>query len=196
MARTTPRPQPTGRQTRQPRLRPGPLCGGPLWAASYHDRTVTTLTGVLRLRRTIRRCLTPACPQFQKPSRPAEAGRYTLPKHAFGRDVIALVGTLRDAQPRRVSEIQQEWRRRHVGMAPRTVLPLLARDAALVALSWADPTRLQPITPTPMAGASWRAMGSNPTSGLRSAGACAMVSPPQCSWPAAGCRPPRKTWLP
>jgi hypothetical protein len=146
MARTTPRPQPTRVQTLQPMLRHCPLCGHLMWAAYDHYRTVTTLTGVRRLTLTIRRGITPACPQFQPPYRPEEEGRYALPKHEFGLDVMALVGTLRDAQHRSVPEIHQELRRRHVVMAPRTVRHLLARDAELVALSWADPTRLQPIT--------------------------------------------------
>jgi hypothetical protein len=67
MARTTPRPQPTRVQPLQPMLRPCPLCGHLMWAAYDTYRTVTTLTGVLRLTRKIRRCLTPACPQFQPP---------------------------------------------------------------------------------------------------------------------------------
>jgi hypothetical protein len=55
---------------------------------------------------------------------------------------------LRYAQHRSVPEIHQELRRRHVVIAPRTVLHLLERYAELVALSWADPTRLQQITHT------------------------------------------------
>lgn len=146
MARTTPRPQPTRAQTLQPMLRHCPRCGNPMWAAYSNYRSVTTLTGVLRLTLKIRRCITPACPQFQKPYRPEEEGRFALPKHEFGLDVIALVGTLRYAQHRRVPEIHQELRRRHVVMAPRTVLPRLEREAELVTLSWADPPRLQQIT--------------------------------------------------
>jgi hypothetical protein len=148
MARTTPRPQPTRVQTLQPMLRHCPLCGGPMWAAYSNYRTVTTLTGVLRLTLKIRRCITPACPRFQKPYRPEEEGRHALPKHEFGLDVIALVGTLRYAQHRSVPEIHQELGRRNVIMAPRTVLHLLERYTELVALSWADPTRLQQITHT------------------------------------------------
>lgn len=101
---------------------------------------------MLRLTLKLRRGITPACPQFQQPYRPEEEGRYALPKHEFGLEVMALVGTLRYAQHRRVPEIHQELRRRHVVIAPRTVLPLLERYAELVALWWADPTRLPQIT--------------------------------------------------
>jgi hypothetical protein len=146
MARKTPRPQPTSAQTLQPMLRHCPRCGNSMWAAYYNYRTVTTLTDVLHLTLKIRRCITPACPQFQQPYRPEEEGRLALPKHEFGLDVIALVGTLRYAQHRSVPEIHQELRRRHVAIAPRTVLHLLERYEELVALSWADPARLQQIT--------------------------------------------------
>jgi hypothetical protein len=146
MARTTPRPQPTRAQTLQPMLRNCPRCGNPMWAAYHNSRTITTLTGVLHLTLKIRRCITPTCAQFQQPYRPEEEGRHALPKHEFGLDVIALVGTLRYAQHRSVPEIHQELGRRHVVIAPRTVLHLLERYTELVALSWADPTRLQQIT--------------------------------------------------
>ena len=148
MARRTPRPQPPTTQTLHPVLRHCPLCGNPMWAAYHNYRPLTTLTGVRRLPLQIRRGITPACPHFQQPSRPEEEGRLALPTHACGLDVIALVGTLRYGQHRRVPESHQELRRRHVVIAPRTVLPLVERYEALVALSWADPTRLQQITHT------------------------------------------------
>ena len=81
MARSTPRPHPTTTQTLQSCLRHCPCCGNPMWVAYHNYRTVTTLSGVLRLTLKIRRCLTPACPQFQRPYRPEEEGRLALPKH-------------------------------------------------------------------------------------------------------------------
>jgi hypothetical protein len=104
MARTTPRPRPTATQTLTPLLRHCPTCGNAMWAASHNYRTITPLTAVLRLPLKIRRCLTPDCPQFPHPYRPEEAGRLALPTHAFGRDVIAVVGTLRHAQHRSMPE--------------------------------------------------------------------------------------------
>jgi hypothetical protein len=143
MARSTPRPHPTTTQTLQSCLRHCPCCGNPMWVAYHHYRTVTTLSGVLRLTLKIRRCLTPACPQFQRPYRPEEEGRLALPKHACGLDVITLIGTWRHAQQRSVPEIQQEWGHRRVARAPRTVLNLLERYDALVPLSLTETTRLQ-----------------------------------------------------
>jgi hypothetical protein len=95
MARITPRPHPTTTQTLYPILRHCPLCGNTMWAASHNYRTITTLTDVLRLTLQIRRCITQGCPQFQQPYRPEEEGRLALPKHEFGLDVIALVGSWR-----------------------------------------------------------------------------------------------------
>ena len=146
MARSTPRPHPTTTQTLQSCLRHCPCCGNPMWVAYHNYRTVTTLSGVLRLTLKIRRCLTPACPQFQRPYRPEEEGRLALPKHEFGLDVITLIGTLRYAQHRSVPEIHQELGRRRVALAPRTVLNLLERYDELVTLSLTETTRLQRIT--------------------------------------------------
>jgi len=117
-----------------------------MWAAYHNYRTVTTLSGVLRLTLKIRRCLTPACPQFQRPYRPEEEGRLALPKHEFGLDVITLIGTLRYAQHRSVPEIHRALGHRRVALAPRTVLNLLERYDELVTLSLTDTTRLQRIT--------------------------------------------------
>src|SRR5918995_1763663 len=146
MARRTPRPHPTATHTLQPVLRHCPLCGNAMWAAYHNYRTVTTLTGLLRLTLKIRRCITLACPQFQKPYRPEEEGRLALPKHEFGLDVITLVGALRYAQHRSLPEIHQELEHRRVAIAPRTVLHLLERYDELVALCLTDTTRLQGIT--------------------------------------------------
>jgi hypothetical protein len=148
MARTTPRPRPTATQTLTPLLRHCPTCGNAMWAASHHYRTLTTLTAGLRLTRKIRRCLTPDCPQFQPPYRPEEAGRLALPTHACGLDGIAVVGTLRHAQHRRVPERSQALRQRQSALAPRTVLHLLERSDARVARALADPLRLQRVTTT------------------------------------------------
>jgi hypothetical protein len=148
MARTTPRPYPTATQTLTPLLRHCPTCGNAMWAAYHNYRTITTLTDVRRLTLKIRHCITPVCPQFRHPYRPEAEGRLALPKHEFGLDIIALVGTLRHAQHRSVPEIHHELARRRIAIAPRTVLHLLERYDELVALSLADPLRLQRVTKT------------------------------------------------
>ena len=146
MARTTPRPTPTTTRTLQPLGRYCPLCGEPMWAAYHNHRTITTLDDVVHLTLQIRRCLNRTCPQFRRPYRPEEEGRLALPKHEFGLDVIAWVGTLRYAQHRSVPDIHQHLLHRGVAVAPRTVTHLLERYDELLTLSLTDTARLQQIT--------------------------------------------------
>jgi hypothetical protein len=58
-------------------------------------RTVATLQGLVRLIPRVRRCHNPSCPRHAKPYRPEAGGRYALPRHEFGLDVVALAGALR-----------------------------------------------------------------------------------------------------
>jgi hypothetical protein len=146
MARTTSRPTPTATCALQPLGRHCPLCGETMWAAYHNYRTITTLDDVVHLTLQIRRCLNRAWPQFRRPYRPEEEGRLALPKHAFGLDVIACIGTLRYAQHRSLPEIHQHWRDRGVAVALRTVLHLLERYDELLTLSLTDTARLQRIT--------------------------------------------------
>jgi len=117
-----------------------------MWAAYHNSRTITTLEDVVHLTLQIRRCLNQACPQFHRPYRPEEEGRLALPKHEFGLDVMAYVGTLRYAQHRSLPEIHQHLRSRGVAVAPRTVMHLLERYDELLTLSLTDTARLQRIT--------------------------------------------------
>jgi hypothetical protein len=146
MARTTPRPTPTVTCTLQPLGQHCPLCGETMWAAYHNYRTITTLEDVLHLTLQIRRCLNRACPQFRRPYRPEAEGRLALPKHEFGLDVIAWIGTLRYAQHRSLPEIHQHLRHRGVAIAPRTVTHLLERYDELLTLALTDTARLQRIT--------------------------------------------------
>jgi hypothetical protein len=146
MARTTPRPTPTATRTLHPLGPHCPLCGERMWAAYHNYRTITTLNDVVHLTLQIRRCLNQACPQFRRPYRPEEEGRLALPKHEFGLDVIAWVGTLRYAQHRSVPDIHQHLLHRGVAIAPRTVTHLLERYDELLALSLTDTARLQRLT--------------------------------------------------
>ena len=146
MARTTSRPTPTATRTLQPLGRHCPVCGEARWAAYHNYRTITTLEDVGHLTLQIRRCLNRRCPQFRRPYRPEAEGRLALPRHEFGLDVIACVGTLRYAQHRSLPEIHQHLRHRGVAVAPRTVTPLLERYDELLPLSLTDTARLQRIT--------------------------------------------------
>jgi hypothetical protein len=146
MARTTARPTPTTTQTLPPLLRHCPCCGNTMWAAYHNYRTLTTLEAIVRLTLQIRRCLNQSCPQLHKPYRPEMEGRLALPKHEFGLDVLAFVGTQRYAHHRRVPDIHQTLIDRGVVVAPRTVTNLLERYDERRALSLQDTARLQRVT--------------------------------------------------
>jgi hypothetical protein len=146
MARRSARPQPAQTLELPALTRACPACGGSLWAAYKTQRAVTTLDGSVRLRLQVRRCRDRRCPRYHVPLRPEQEGRYALPEHEFGLDVIALIGTLRHAQHRSVPEIHAELTRRGVPLCARTVSNLLDRYDELLALSLADAARLQRVT--------------------------------------------------
>jgi hypothetical protein len=117
-----------------------------MWAAYHNYRTITTLEDVVHLTLQIRRCLNRACPQFRRPYRPEEEGRLALPKHEFGLDVLAFIGTQRYAHHHNVAAIHQALMERGLAVAPRTVTNLLERYDELVALSLQDTARLRRLT--------------------------------------------------
>jgi hypothetical protein len=146
MARRTARSQPTRELKLLARQRTCPECGGPLWAAYNNQRTIITLDGVIRLGIRIRRCRDRSCRRYGAPVRPEQEGRFALPQHEFGLDLIALVGRLRHAEHRSVPEIHAELVRRGVSICIRSVSNLLDRYDELLALSASDRTRLRRIT--------------------------------------------------
>src|SRR4051794_7255293 len=146
MARRTARPQPDQTLELPALTRTCPACGAPLWAAYKTQRSVTTLGGTVRLRLQVRRRRGPQCPRRAVPLRPEPEGRFALPEHEFGLDVIALIGTLRHAQHRSAPEIHAELTRRGVSLCLRTVTNLLDRYDELLALSLADTERLRRVT--------------------------------------------------
>jgi hypothetical protein len=117
-----------------------------LWAAYKNRRTVTTLDEVIRLGVQIRRCRNRDCRQHGRPVRSEQEGRFALPQHEFGLDVIATVGRLRHAEHRSVPEIHAELVRRGVSIGVRTVGNLLDRYDELLTLSTSDIPRLRRIT--------------------------------------------------
>jgi hypothetical protein len=123
-----------------------PACGEPAWAAAKPQRSVTTLEGVVRLRLQLRSCRDPDCQRRGACLRPEQEGRFALPHHEFGLDVIALIGTRRHAQHRSIPEIHAELTRRGGVSAERTVTNLLDRDDELLALSCSDTQRLRRVT--------------------------------------------------
>jgi Transposase, Mutator family len=123
-----------------------PSCGRRLWAANKPQRTVTTLDGIVRLRLQVRSCRNRECPRHRICLRPEPEGRFALPQHEFGLDVIALIGRLRHAEHRSVPEIHAELVRRGVSICVRSVGNLLDRYDELLTLSLSDIERLRRIT--------------------------------------------------
>ncbi len=143
MARRERRPEPASERTLKTRRSCCPECGGRMWADYDNRRTVATLGGLVRLRLKIRRCQDPACSRFHRPYRPESEGRYVLPRHEFGLDVIARVGALRYAEHRSVPEIHRDLETQGVAVCERTVTNLLDRYDELPAVSLTDDARLQ-----------------------------------------------------
>ena len=149
MNRRTARPQPARELELTTATRRCPGCDGPLWAAYKNRRTVVTLDGVTRLAVQVRRCRDPSCRRHRVALRAEQEGRFALPQHEFGLDVIAAVGALRHAEHRSVPEIHAELVRRGVPICVRSVGNLLDRYDELLASSLADAARLRRITPQP-----------------------------------------------
>jgi len=127
MARAAPRPRPDREQLLETAHQYCPACGRRLRYRYNNRRTVTTLTGLVRLHLRIRRCENPACVRHHRPYRPEAEGAIVLPQHEFGLDVIALVGAWRYREHQSVPEIHRGLRERGVAIAERTVTHLLDR---------------------------------------------------------------------
>ena len=145
MARTRPRPPPDREQVLKTVHQRCPACGGRLRYRYDNRHTVTTLTGLVRLRLQVRRCENPGCTRCRMPYRPEAEGAIVLPQHEFGLDVIALIGTLRYREHHSVPEIHRALRQRGVVIAERTVTHLLDRYDELVATTLTDNDRLRAI---------------------------------------------------
>jgi hypothetical protein len=145
MARTKRRSEATREERLEPLRDRCPFCGNAMWADYRNRRTVTTLSGLIRLVLKIRRCANPSCERFHAPYRPEAEGAFALPEHEFGLDVIALVGRLRHTEHRSVPEIHKELRGRGVDISERSVTNLLDRYDELVAIALADDERLEGI---------------------------------------------------
>ena len=146
MPRRSARPRPERTLDLPAHTRTCPACSGPLWSATTARRAVVTLEGLVQLRLQIRSCRNPDCPRHRACLRPEQEGRFALPQHEFGLDVIALVGRLRHAEHRSVPEIHAALVRRGVPICARSVGNLLDRYDELLALSCADADRLKAIT--------------------------------------------------
>jgi hypothetical protein len=145
MAKTACRPEPTIHKDLTPLRQNCPVCGQRMWLDYTNHRTLVTLAGCTRLNLSIRRCHNRGCRCYLRPYRPESEGRFALPRHEFGLDVIALVGALRYAEHRSVPEIHAALLGRDVGASERTVTNLLDRYDELLAVSLSDDRRLRKL---------------------------------------------------
>lgn len=120
-------------------------CNKLMWNKYDNYRTVRTLSGVVRLRLKVRRCYNSQCEKFGVVYRPEAEGKWVLPQHEFGLDVVALVGALRYGEHRSVPEIHQQLRQRDICISQRSVSQLIERYEELLALSLSNKQRLQEI---------------------------------------------------
>lgn len=126
-----------------PQQRCCPVCGERMWLDYTNYRTLVTLDGLTRLDLAIRRCHNVACTAHLRPYRPEAEGRWALPHHEFGLDVIAWVGALRYAEHRTVPEIHQRLQQRGLPVSERSVTNLLDRYDELLAVTLTDDRRLK-----------------------------------------------------
>ena len=145
MAKTACRPQPVIFKDLSPLRQNCPACGRRMWLDYTNHRTLVTLAGCARLSLAIRRCHNHSCGRHLQPYRPESEGRFALPKHEFGLDVIATVGSLRYAEHRSVPEIHSALLGRDVGVSERTVTNLLDRYDELLAVALGDDRRLRKL---------------------------------------------------
>lgn len=118
-------------------------CGELMWNAYDNHHTVTRLNEVVHLQLKVRRCVNSNCARYHVVYRPEEEGRWALPGHEFGLDVIAQIGTWRYQEHRSVPEIHQRLVEYGVAISERSVTNQLARYDELVALSLRHSVALQ-----------------------------------------------------
>ena len=99
----------------------------------------------IRLRLKIRRCYNGEWERFGYVYRPEAEGKWALPQHEFGLDVMALCGALRYGEHRSVPEIHHQLHGRGICVSQRSVSHLLERYEELLALNLSNKERLQKI---------------------------------------------------
>ena len=143
MPRRTRRPKATRSEVLECIQQHCPYCGRLMWHAYDNHHTVSGLEDVVHLQLKVRWCVNPACERYQVPYRPEEEGRWALPNHEFGLDVIAQIGAWRYQEHRTVPEIHQRLSQRGVAISERSVTNQLERYDELVTLSLRQSAQLQ-----------------------------------------------------
>lgn len=145
MARNQPQPKADREEVLECVQQNCPYCDKRMWNKYDNYRTVRTLSGVVRLRLKIRRCYNKDCEKLGSVYRPEAEGKWALPQHEFGLDVVVLVGALRYGQHRSVPEIHQQLQGRDICIGQRSVSHLIERYEELLTLNLSNKQRLQEI---------------------------------------------------
>ena len=135
MVRQTGQPEATSEQVLECVQQLCPSCGLLMWNKYNNSRRIRTLKGVVQLCLKVRRCATSECERFGLPYRPEVEGKWVLPQHEFGLDVIAYVGALRYQEHLSVPQMHMILQQRGISISQRTVTHLLARYDELLAVS-------------------------------------------------------------
>jgi hypothetical protein len=145
MARNQPQPEAEREEVLECVQQNCPHCNKRMRNKYDNYRTVRTLAGVIRLRLKIRRCYNGECERVGYVLRPEAEGKWALPQHEFGLDVMALAGALRYQEHRSVPEIHQQLQQRDICVGQRSVSHLIERYEELLALTLSNKQRLQEI---------------------------------------------------
>lgn len=145
MARNQPQPEAEREEVLECVQQNCPHCNKRMRNKYNNYRTVRTLAGVIRLRLKIRRCYNGECERVGYVLRPEAEGKWALPQHEFGLDVMALAGALRYKEHRSVPEIHQQLQQRDICVSQRSVSHLIERYEELLALTLSNKQRLQKI---------------------------------------------------
>ena len=116
-----------------------------MWSDYDNDRTIRTLSGVVRLTLKVRRCPNRECESYHQVYRPEAEGRWALPGHEFGLDVIAYAGSLRYQEQRSVPQIHKALREKGVNICQRSVSNVLDRYDELLSVSVTDKNRIEKL---------------------------------------------------
>lgn len=115
-----------------PSVRECPTCRQALVERYRQARFVVMLTGGIRVVKYALLCTTPTCPQRGTSWRPADEGRWALPRYTFGLDVIAYIGELRYQQQRTINEIHAALHAQAVSISLKEIQLLSEVFLALV----------------------------------------------------------------
>ena len=120
-------------------------CGQKMWSDYDNFRTIRTLEGVVRLTLKVRRCPNRECENYHQVYRPESEGRWALPDHELGLDVIAYAGSLRYQEHRSVPQIHRALRNKGVNICQRSVSNVLDRYDELISVSVTDGNRIEKL---------------------------------------------------